>query len=314
MNGPAMQRLRLLTVALAAAFAPPAAAAETPTVVASIPPVHALVAAVMQGVGVPELIVRPGASPHIYTLRPSDARALDQAAAVFWIGPELEAFLVKPVASLSAAAKVVTITRLPGIELLRAREGGPWEADEHDHGKADPGAPEIDAHLWLDPRNARRIVEAVAETLAAADPERAALYRRNAADTDRRLEALDREIEARLAPMRSVPFVVFHDAYQYLERRYGLNAVGSITVDPERKPGARRIRAIRDRLAATQARCLFAEPQFNPKIIEGVVGSAPIGRGVLDPEGSGITPGPDAYFHLMNALADELVRCLGRSG
>lgn len=310
-----MQRLRLPMLALAALLAPPAAAAEAPTAVASIPPVHALVAAVMQGVGTPELIVRPGASPHIYTLRPSDARALDQAAAVFWIGPELEAFLVKPVASLSAAAKVVTITRLPGIELLRAREGGPWEADEHeDHGKTDSGAPEIDAHLWLDPRNARRIVAAAADALATADPERAELYRRNGAATDRRLEELDRELEARLAPVRSVPFVVFHDAYQYLERRYGLNAVGSITVDPERKPGARRIRAIRDRLAATKARCLFAEPQFNPKIIDSVVGSTPIGRGVLDPEGSGVAPGPDGYFRLMNGIVDELVRCLGRSG
>ena len=314
MNGSAMQRLRLLIALLAAAFTWPAAASETPTVVASIPPVHALVAAVMRGAGTPALIVRPGASPHIYALRPSDARALDQAAAVFWIGPELETFLVKPVANLSAKAKVVTITRLPGIKLLRAREGGPWESDEHDHGKADPGAPEIDAHLWLDPRNARRIVAAVAETLAAADPERAELYRRNAADTDRRLEALDRELDARLGPVRQVPFIVFHDAYQYLERRYGLNAVGSITVDPERKPGARRIRAIRDRLAATQARCLFAEPQFNPKVIEGVVGSAPVARGVLDPAGSGITPGPDAYFRLMNTLVDELVRCLGPSG
>lgn len=307
-----MQRLRLPIIVLAALLARPVAGAEVPTVVASIAPVHALVAAVMQGAGTPELIVRPGASPHTYALRPSDARALDQAAAVFWIGPELETFLVKPVASLPTRARIVTVTRLPGIELLPAREGGPWEADEHDHDKA--GAGEVDAHLWLDPRNARRIVAAAADALAAVDPDRAGLYRRNAATTDRRLAALDRDLEARLGPVRSVPFVVFHDAYQYLERRYGLNAVGSITVDPERKPGARRIRAIRDRLATTRARCLFAEPQFSPKLIDGVAGSAPVGRGVLDPGGSGIAPGPDGYFLFMNGIADELVRCLGRPG
>ena len=135
--------------------------------VASIKPVYALTAAVMQGAGTPHLIVQGGASPHSTSLRPSDAAALENARVVVWIGAGLEAFLASPIEALAENARVVELSKLPGLTRLAFREGGAWgdheEAEEHgdahghDHDQED-GA--IDQHLWLDPDNARIMVDA----------------------------------------------------------------------------------------------------------------------------------------------------------
>lgn len=303
----------LLPAALLLAAALPAAA-QAPKVVASIKPVHSLVAAVMQGVGEPQLVVKGAASPHTYALKPSDARALQDARLVFWVGPELEGFLAKPLKANAAKARAVALMELPGLTLVETREGGAWEEDDHGHGHSHAHAhddhEEHDAHIWLDPRNAKRMVAAVAEALSKADPANAATYAANAAAYTARIDELDAELERTLAPVRERPFVVFHDAYHYLENRYGLKAVGAITVNPERRPSAKRLKEIRAKIAGLDAACVFAEPQFEPALVDTIVQGTSARKGVLDPEGADIADGPDLYPTLMRRNAAALAGCL----
>ena len=319
----------VLAAVLAAAAALPAHAeapahAQAPKVVVSIKPIHSLVASVMHGVGEPTLLVRGGASPHSYTMKPSDAKALSAADLVVWVGPELESFLEKPLRANAPKATLLTLMDLKGLTLLETREGGAWDAHDHgkkrghghqdhdhkDHDHADEHG-ELNTHIWLDPANARAIVEAAAEALAAGDPANAEAYRKNADRKLQELDALDAELKAALAPVKDKPFVVFHDAYQYFEARYGLSAVGSITVSPDRRPSAKRLSAIRAKIGGLGAACVFAEPQFEPTLVRTVVEGTKARTGVLDPEGSELPEGEALYPTLMRNLAASLRGCLG---
>lgn len=330
-----MKRVLFLAAAAAAAASlwTTAARAEVPRVVATIKPIHSLVAAVMGDLGAPELIVRGGASPHTYSLRPSDAHALEAADIVFWTGHGLELFLEDALDSLAAGAVVVELAESPGIALLPIREGGAFDAHSHeaeddhrheehedghdhaeehhdDHDEAQDHAAEMDMHFWLDPANAALMVREVAATLGEVDPANAAAYRANADAEVARLEALTDEIEAQLAPVRATPFVVFHDAYQYFERRFGLSIAGSITVTPDTMPGAARVAEIRDRIGSLGAACVFAEPQFEPAIVQTIIEGTHARAGTLDPEAAGLAEGPELYGELLRGLAAALVDCL----
>ncbi|MGV2183503.1 zinc ABC transporter substrate-binding protein [Rhizobium rhizogenes] len=293
-------------------FASATMAADAPDVVVSIKPIHSLVAAIMDGVGTPELIVDGAASPHTYALKPSNAKALEAAKVVFWVGPGMETFLEKPLSALGANALVVELDKAPGITKLKFREGGAFEADDdgdeptdhdHDHG-------EFDTHLWLDLHNAKAMTAEITTTLVAADPANALTYEANQKALDDRLDALDAEIASTLAPVKSKPFIVFHDAYQYFERRYGVRVAGSITVSPESIPGAQRISEIHGKVAELGATCVFAEPQFEPKLVNVVLEGTSAKSGVLDPEAATLPQGPDLYFDLMRGIANSLKTCL----
>jgi zinc transport system substrate-binding protein len=307
-----MSRWRyLLSFCLLLFWALPAAAA--PRVVVTIKPIHALVAGVMAGVTEPELLIKGGGSPHDYSLRPSDAKLLSRAELVVRVGADFETFLNKALAGLAGQARVVSLDGLPGVTLLPARAGGVW--DEHDHGEeaqghAEPGHAETNLHLWLDPQNGRTIVAGLVKVLAELDPANTERYRQNGAALDRRLVELDRRLAQQLQPVAGRPFVVFHDAYPYLEKRYQLRAVGSVTVSPERAVGARRLSEIRAKIKASGARCVFSEPQFEPKLVRMLIEGTGAGTGVLDPEGAGLTPGPEAYFQLLEGLGKSLRECL----
>jgi zinc transport system substrate-binding protein len=310
---------------LATAFLSTTAIAA-PGVVASIKPVHSLVSAVMAGVGEPTLIVKGSASPHTYALRPSDAGALEAADIVFWTGHGMELFLGDALDTLATGATVVELADAPGITLLPVREGGAFEAhahdeaghedehtheaDEHDgHDHDEHG--EGDMHFWLDPQNAKLMVTQIATTLAEADPENATAYQANAEAELVRLDALEAELAAMLAPVADKPFIVFHDAYQYFEARFGLNLAGSVTVTPDTMPGAARIDELKAKLAELGVTCVFAEPNFEPTIISAITEGTPAKAGVLDPEGGALTEGVDLYPDLLRGLATSLVDCLG---
>ena len=280
-----------------------AASADPPNVVVSIKPIEAIVGAVMRGVGTPYLIIRGSGSPHSYPLRPSDARALSNADIVFRVGPDLDVFLEKPLAAIATKATIVTLIEVEGLTLLPLRTSGHWKARDETHGV-------IDSHVWLDPANAAAIARAAAEALGAVDAANAATYRANATRFGADIDALDAELRGTLAPVREVPYVVFHDAYQYFERAYGLNAVGAVTISPERAPGARRITEIRAVITGLGARCLFSEPQFEPAIAATIVEDTAARTGVLDPLGAAVAPGPGGYATLMRGLARALVDCL----
>jgi len=313
---PALRTLLPVLAILVVAFGAAGAAADV-RVVASIKPIHSLVAGVMDGVGTPTLLIEGAASPHSYTLRPSDARALAQADIVFWIGEGLETLLGKPLAALARDALVVELADSAGLTLLAPRAGGAWAG--HDEPGApddgdDHGRPGYDGHLWLDPENAERLVARMAEALSSRDPAHAAAYRRNAVALAARLDALDGELSATLAPVKDVPYLVFHDAYQYFESRYGLAAVGSVTVAPDRAPGARRLTEIRARIVEAGVRCVFREPQFRPAAVETAVEGTPARVGEIDDLGATLAAGPELYFLLMRSLAGAIRDCLGASG
>jgi zinc transport system substrate-binding protein len=341
--GPALKTLALRIPAVLAipALAIPAflfagtmRAADAPVVVTSIKPIHSLVSAIMQGVGEPELIVDGAASPHTYNMKPSNARALQEAKVVFWVGPGLEAFLQKPLEALGADASVVELDNAPGLVKLPFREGGAFEphddgddaehdsaspaehdnvsAEAHDHAEADHDHEHgtFDTHLWLDPMNAKAMAAMITTTLVAADPANALTYQGNAKALDDRLDALDKEIAATVAPIKDKPFVVFHDAYQYFEHRYGIRVAGSITVSPETIPGAERVSQIHRKVGDLGATCVFAEPQFEPRLIDVVIEGTRAKSGVLDPEAATLKAGPDLYFTLMRGIADSMKACL----
>ena len=308
-----MQKPFLLALAAALSWSS-VALAEVPNVVATVKPLHALVAAVMGDLGTPALIVKGAASPHTYSLKPSDAQALQSADLVFWTGHGLELFLEDSIGTLAPKATIVELSEAPGIELLAPRESGTFEehADgDHAHAAEDHGhGEEADMHFFLDPANAKIMVATIADSLAAADPDHADTYRANAANETADLDALIAETTASLAPVKDRPFVVFHDAYQYFENRFGLNVAGSITVSPEVSPGADRINEIRNKLKTLDAACVFAEPQFDPRIVNVLTEGTTAKQGVLDPEGANLDEGPGLYRQLIESLAANLKSCL----
>jgi ABC-type Zn2+ transport system, periplasmic component/surface adhesin len=296
-------------------------AMAAPDVVASIKPVHSLVSAVMAGVGEPTLIVKGSASPHTYALKPSDAGALESADIVFWTGHGMELFLADALETLATNAIVVELAESPGITLLSVREGGAFEAhahegeehgdEEHDHEHQEHDEHgEGDMHFWLDPENAKLMVTQIATTLAEVDPENATAYQANAEAELVRLDELEAELAATLAPVADKPFIVFHDAYQYFEARFGLTLAGSVTVTPEVMPGAARIDELKAKIAELGATCVFAEPNFEPTIIAAITEGSPAKSGVLDPEGGALAEGVELYPTLLRGLADSLVDCL----
>jgi len=323
-------------------------ASESPKVVVSIKPIHSLVSSIMEGVATPTLLVKKG-SPHAYTLRPSEARALAKADLVIWIGHEMESFLEKPLQTVAAKSQKLELAEVLESSLLTTRSGTEWDEHEHhdehkghddhdddehhdehkghddhddehhdehkghdDHDDEHEGHHHgvLDLHLWLDPKMAQQIVAESTKKLIEIDPEHATQYQSNADKLTLRLETLDADLKEKLEPVKTVPYLAFHSAYQYFETAYGLNAVGSVTIDPDRKPGAKGISEIRERVKRTKARAVFSEPQFESSLVKTIIEGTGATTGVLDPLGSDIEQGPEAYFILLNSLADNLVTSL----
>ncbi len=306
---------RALPILLAFSLLLPSVHANAaPQVVASIKPVHSLIAGIMQGVGIPGLLIQGGESPHNFNLKPSDMRLLQQADLILWVGPDVEASLARLFEKRQFQGEVLRLTQLPAIESLPPRSNHTWEEEDHRPGESaahdHAHAGEIDSHIWLSPEIARRIVRRLTDRLSQLDAENAARYQANGQLLIERIESLDSELSERLARVRKVPFIVFHDAYHYFERHYGLNAVGSVSVAPDRQPGAHRIHELRSKITRLDARCVFAEPQFKPKLVQTLIEGTSARSGILDPLGSDLEAGPEAYFQLMRRLADNLVDCL----
>ena len=284
-------------------------AAEAPKVVASIPPLHSLVSGVMAGVGAPALIVRGAGGAHHRALRPSEARALHRAEIVIWIGPALETFLAKPIKSLAGKATIVTMVETPGLELLAPRKAGLWAGDGAPPARrAEPG--NADPHIWLDPWNARIMVGAIGAALAARDPANGARYGANVRALRRRLDTLSGTLRKFINPVRGVPYLVYHDGFQYFEKRFGLIARGAVARDPDRKPGPKRMLRLRATIEAGRIGCIFAEPGTPASLIHALRGETGVPSAVLDPLGVGLAPGPDQYFTLMRTNTRAFVRCL----
>jgi len=314
------------------------ARADVPKVATDIAPVHSLVAMVMRDIGAPDLIIDSAAGPHGGAMRPSQARALQGADLVIWIGPELSPWLEEPIATLAPNAKHLELLRAKGTHLLdpRARDGHDHGHDDHghdDHGHDDDGHDDdghdddghedeghvedgydneaADPHAWLDPDNAVIWLGLIADILMQADPNRAGAYYMNAALAKQQITALTTEIEADIAPMRGQPFVTFHDAYQYFEARFGLTSAGAVTASDATNPGPAGLARLRDELNKAGVTCAFSEPQFDPGLLYAATGNDDLTIIPLDPLGLRHPPGPELYPALLRDMGRAFASCLG---
>lgn len=302
-----LRRFIMPLLVLAAAFSQ--ASARELKVAVTIKPVHSLVAAIMEGAGTPVLIVEGQASPHTFALKPSSARAIEGADLFIRVSGAVEPFTERLMATLTAP--VLTLADVPGLTLLDARRGASFEPHVHGPNDHDDDHDGKDGHVWLDPANAASMADAIAGRLGALDGAHAGLYAANSARLKEKLSALDAQTAAHLAPVKGKPFVVFHDATQYFEARYGLTALGSITVSPEVLPSAKRLSELRAKIASAGAACVFAEPFANPALLATLTEGTNVKVGTLDAEGLMLEPGPELYFTLMRALTKSFAACLG---
>ena len=317
--------------------------ADVPSVAVDIAPVHSLVAQVMGTLGNPALVISPGASPHAYSLRPSEALALQDAGIVFWVSAGLTPWLADTIVTLAPDATRVELLEVDGTTELAMREGALFEAhghdedadedhegeghgeehadeehdegdggheqhasdfgDEHDHGEHDP-------HAWLDPSNAAIWLDAIADELSKADPANSEIYMANAASGKAELEQLKTDVQDTLAPVRDRNFIVFHDAYQYFENAFDFPASGAISISDASKPSPARIQQIRDRVAQANVTCVLAEPQFNSDLVNTVLDGTDAQSSAIDPLGSHLDIGPTLYAKLVRELAQTIADCV----
>lgn len=292
----------------------PNAWANGPLVTVSIKPIHSLVAAVMQGVAEPVLLIPANQSPHNFSLRPSDIKKLQSSDLIIWLGDTFETPLEHILRTTMKDRRTISLLQQPEILRLNARKGGVWEIQKrNDKSETHRHHYETDPHIWLSTKNAVEVVRILSDVLSEIDPNNRHHYQKNSQIVQQRLERLESELETGFSEVRNIPFLVFHDAYQYLEQQFGLHAVGSITIGPERQPGAKRIQQIHSKINRLEARCVFSEPQFKPKLVDMLTQYTEIKSGILDPIGTELENGPDAYFLLLQNLKGNLIACLKES-
>ncbi len=317
-------------------------------VVTSIKPIHSLASYLMDGVAKPDLIVDGYASPHGFALKPSHAKMLQNADLIFWVGEDLENFLEKPLKSIAKKAEKIELMEIKGLNKLKFRERNIFDEhddhghddhakkeddhDDHDHDKEghkedDHGHDEDghkedghddhgheghahgehDPHIWLDPMNAKVILEEMTEHLIENDQANTSKYKANLKKALKDLDKLTKKVKSELN--KDFKSVVFHDAYQYFEKRFDVNILGAFTVNTDVMPGAEQLAEIREIIEHDKVSCVFSEPQFNPDIINAVAKDMNISTGVLDPLGATLNPGKDLYFDLISNMSKSFKGC-----
>tara|TARA_E500000331_G_scaffold218515_1_gene209437 strand:+ start:1998 stop:2987 length:990 start_codon:yes stop_codon:yes gene_type:complete len=301
-------------------------------VIASIKPLHSLVSYVMDGVGTPGILVDGSSSPHTFQLKPSHATMLQEADIIFWIGEDLESFLETPLKSIAKNSRHITLMESDEIELLKFREknifGDHDEHDDHDehaddhdehekheehgdehddHDEHGHAHGEYDIHFWLDPEIAKTIVKIVTRELSEIDPANSSAYNSNSAKALKEIDQLINDVKSKIN--RDAKYVVFHDAYQYFEKRFGVEVIGALTVNPEVLPGAKQLAEIREVIEHENVNCLFSEPQFNPSIAETIARDTGVKAAIIDPLGAELDPGKDLYFDLIGDIASSFKSC-----
>ena len=305
-------------------------------VVASIKPLHSLASYLMDGVGKPDLIVEGYGSPHGFSMKPSHAKMLQNADLIFWVGEDLEIFLEKPLSSIAKKAEKIELMEIKGLNVLKFRERNIFDKHDHDdhddhgkkeddhddhehddHGKKEEHADhdghkghahgEYDPHIWLDPMNAKVILNKMVEHLIENDAKNASKYKSNLKNAFKDIDKLTADVKADLS--KSTASIVFHDAYQYFEERFDINILGAFTVNTDVMPGAEQLSEIREIIEHDKVSCIFSEPQFNPDIINAVAKDMDIKTGILDPLGATLNPGKNLYFDLIRNMSDSFKGC-----
>ena len=309
-------------------------------VVATIKPIHSLASYLMDGIGKPDLIVDGYASPHGFALKPSHAKMIQNADVIFWVGEDIESFLEKPLKTIAKKAEKIELMEIKGLTKLKFRERNIFEGhddhghkeddhddhakkeddhddhghdDEHkednhdDHGHEGHAHGEFDPHIWLDPMNAKVILSEMAEHLIENDQKNKAKYQSNLKKAHKDLDKLTKKVKSELN--KDFKSIVFHDAYQYFEERFGINILGAFTVNTDVMPGAEQLAEIREVIEHDKVSCIFSEPQFNPDIIKAVAKDTNVATGVIDPLGATLNPGKDLYFDLIGNMPKSFKGC-----
>ena len=309
-------------------------------VVATIKPIHSLASYLMDGIGKPDLIVDGYASPHGFALKPSHAKMIQNADIIFWVGEDIEGFLEKPLKTIAKKAEKIELMEIKGLTKLKFRERNIFEGhddhghkednhddhakkeddhddhghdDEHkedghdDHGHEGHAHGEYDPHIWLDPMNAKVILSEMAEHLIENDQENEAKYKSNLKKAHKDLDKLTKKVKSELN--KDFKSIVFHDAYQYFEKRFGINILGAFTVNTDVMPGAEQLAEIREVIEHDKVSCIFSEPQFNPDIIKAVAKDTNVATGVIDPLGATLNPGKNLYFDLIGNMSKSFKGC-----
>ncbi|WP_447554238.1 zinc ABC transporter substrate-binding protein [Vreelandella sp. EE22] len=314
-------QLTRLSWPLLVAF-PAVALANPPRVAVDIPPVHSLVATVMGEHGAPTLFIQPGASPHGYSLRPSEAQILNDADLVVWVSNDLTPWLTTPITNLAGDARHLELLNAPGTNTLEYRDGATFDLndndghahhhghDDHDHSHEHEHSHEgTNPHAWLSPDNASRWLAVIAEQLGELDPDNATSYRANAAQGQAELDALKARLQTQLIDSHDTRYIVFHDAYQYFEEAFDVPAAGAISLGDASSPSPARIEELQNLVSEENIQCVFSEPQFNVQLVDNVFGDTAATIGVLDPLGVGLPVGETLYFTLLEQIAGEIKRC-----
>jgi len=329
--------LSILSILSLASFITPVNAEVK--VVASIKPLHSLASYLMDGVGKPDLIVEGYGSPHGFSMKPSHAKILQNADLIFWVGEDLEIFLEKPLSSIAKKAEKIELMEIKGLNVLKFRERNIFDKHDHDdhddHGKKEDDHDdhehddhdkkeehadhddhdgheghahgEYDPHIWLDPMNAKVILNEMVEHLIENDAKNASKYKSNLKNAFKDIDKLTADVKADLS--KSTASIVFHDAYQYFEERFDINILGAFTVNTDVMPGAEQLSEIREIIEHDKVSCIFSEPQFNPDIINAVAKDMDIKTGILDPLGATLNPGKNLYFDLIRNMSDSFKGC-----
>ena len=282
----------------------PRLAVAAPQVVVSIKPLHSLVSMVTEGVTEPTLLIAGAGTPHHYALKPSEARKLASADLIVWVGPSLEAFMARPLNRLAGQATLLELQSSPSMQTLAIR------GHSFARPRAGRSAYGSDPHLWLDPENAVHIVQTVSDQLIELDPAHAERYAANRDTTIGRIQALKKQLALELDPLQAEPFIVFHDAYQYFERAFGLQYVGALALSPERQPSVRQVRLLIETIKNRSVECVFSEPQFPSDLVQMISRETGVRVVSLDPLGASLPSGKALYFELMNDMAAAFSNCL----
>lgn len=282
-----------------------------PYVVVTLKPIHSLVASIMEGVGEPHLLLPDGASPHTFHLKPSTLKQIQQADILVWVGPTLELFMVKPLQQISAKSSLITLLDIPNLKTYPLRQGRDWQTSHEDHEHShDHGTDNRDPHVWLSIENAQIIANFLAQDLSKRDPQNAKIYQQNAKILNEKLLKLQVGLKSLLNTSQSHPFLVYHDGYQYFEKEFNLNAVGTMIVNPHVPLSAYGLKMIKDLIQKQGIHCVFRETEFNDKLIQHSLNELGINVAELDPLGARQKPGPDNYEQTLNQLGKTLSECL----
>ncbi len=282
----------------------------SPQVVVTLKPIHSLVAAVMDGVATPQLLLPDYASPHTFQLKPSNLKQLKNADLIIWVGPELENFMEKPLSQLKPAWGTLTLRDIPHLQRLPQRIGRNWgDPHEHEH-EHHHDADNLDPHFWLSTDNAAVIVNYLATFLSQKDPEHAQQYQQNAKLLQNSLQTLKTQLQVMLKPVQKQPFLVYHDGYQYFEKEFSLNGVGTMVVNPHLPLSAQGLKTIQTIITQNHVRCVFRETEFSDKTIYNSLLNMNIKVAELDPLGAHQKAGPRAYKQIMFSIGSTMRHCL----